>query len=373
MTCPSAAYLAIPLGSPVSAADRASEGTGDEFSSATAPNCAGDGRELADFDLPAVLDDLNLFDVGAALAELEAVRGPYTCAARRAGVLLAADFSDEVTAVLCARRTALESQVQELPLGAASPAGGGRQAEREVEALNDLAVRVNAWRVDDMVRRFAPPMSPEDLEDVRAAAAEGLARAVMTFDAARGRFGQWAFKPMRGAVLNAVRALQFPTMSWKEFLNRPAVLAAREALTGAGQQEPAFADVAAKCVADVTPGQVERVLRPAQVQSLETFVGEGGRGAEDVLVDEEMSVEDEVADALHRSSVFDPWLAELDARAHFVVVRRFGLDGEPEQCLASIGRQLKLSREVVRQIEGKALNRLFIRTHGARAARRTSR
>jgi RNA polymerase primary sigma factor len=65
-------------------------------------------------------------------------------------------------------------------------------------------------------------------------------------------------------------------------------------------------------------------------------------------------------------------LAELDARAHFVIVRRFGLDGEPEQCLASIGRQLKLSKETVRQIERKALDRLLILTHGGRGTRRTS-
>jgi RNA polymerase sigma factor (sigma-70 family) len=372
MTCPTAAPDA-PLSGAVPSVRAVKAVNGGGSASAVAASGALDDRGLADFDLLVLIDDLDLLDVPAALAQLEAIREPYSCAARRDGRLLAADFHDEVTALLSGRRAVVQAVAQGSPSGAASGAGGGRRAEREVDALIDLAVRVNAWRVDDLVRRFAPPMAPAELEDVRSAAAEALVRSVMTFDPARGRFGQWAFKPMHGAVLNAVRALRYPMLSWPEFLSRPAVLAAREALSGSGEQEPSVADVTAACGAGVTLSQVARVLRPAQVRSLESFVGDDYLRLEDVLVDEGTSVEDEVVHALLGASVLDSWLVELDAREHFVIVRRFGLDGEPEQTLASIGRQLKLTRETVRQIERKALDRLLVVIQGMRAPRSSSR
>lgn len=223
MTSPTAAQSAIPLMAAIPAFGDTEEVSGN-ISSAVNAGGADDSWQLADFDLPTLIAGLNPVDVSAALAELEEIREPYTTAARREGKLLAADFSDEITAVLHARRNTLQAtgplQVGALPVGAASGAGGDRRRAREAEALTDLAVRVNAWRVDDAVRRFAPPMSPAELEEVRAAAAEGLARAVVTFDRARGRFGDWAFKPMRGAVLDAVHALLYPMLSCTEFLAR---------------------------------------------------------------------------------------------------------------------------------------------------------
>jgi len=50
--------------------------------------------------------------------------------------------------------------------------------------------------------------------------------------------------------------------------------------------------------------------------------------------------------------------AELDPREQFVIEKRFGLNGEEEQTLLEIGNKLGLSRERVRQIEEKSINKL---------------
>lgn len=48
----------------------------------------------------------------------------------------------------------------------------------------------------------------------------------------------------------------------------------------------------------------------------------------------------------------------LDGRERYVLARRFGLDGKPEQSLRIIGQQLGLSGEGVRLIQQKALTKL---------------
>ena len=50
--------------------------------------------------------------------------------------------------------------------------------------------------------------------------------------------------------------------------------------------------------------------------------------------------------------------AALLEREWYVIVRRFGLDGEPEATLETIGELMKLTRERIRQIEAKALDKL---------------
>lgn len=49
---------------------------------------------------------------------------------------------------------------------------------------------------------------------------------------------------------------------------------------------------------------------------------------------------------------------ELKERERFVILKRFGLDGEPPQTLEEVGKVLHITRERIRQIENEALEKL---------------
>lgn len=59
-----------------------------------------------------------------------------------------------------------------------------------------------------------------------------------------------------------------------------------------------------------------------------------------------------------RSRLVAEAVRALPARERYVLTRRFGLGGGDEETLEEIGKTMRVTREQIRQIEGKALRRL---------------
>jgi RNA polymerase primary sigma factor/RNA polymerase nonessential primary-like sigma factor len=230
-----------------------------------------------------------------------------------------------------------------------------------MEALTDLIVRLNWGMTVSYVRKFTSNTSRDDSDDFQGAATVGLMRAISTFDPKKGRFGSWAFKPIQREVLRAVRDADHPNLNLGDFEKRPVILAAeRDFLAEAGPDAPLdHADIARR--AGVTEGQVRRVLEAPRLDSLSA--PQGGQDEDDLpwedrIADPTVVVEDEVLLRFDLQAVSRRGLPLLDKRERYVLTRRFGLDGGPEQPLRAIGEQLGLSREGVRQIQEKALAKL---------------
>lgn len=93
--------------------------------------------------------------------------------------------------------------------------------------------------------------------------------------------------------------------------------------------------------------------------SLDTAVSDDG---EQTLMDrlEDESAPDPIAsvDDAVRAAKVKEWLDLLDENEQRIIRLRFGLDGEEPMTLESVGKAFGITRERVRQIEAKALNKL---------------
>jgi RNA polymerase primary sigma factor len=92
--------------------------------------------------------------------------------------------------------------------------------------------------------------------------------------------------------------------------------------------------------------------------SLETPVGDGESMVADLIEDEKSESPDGATANNARSVELAEAVEGLNPRMKHVVMRRFGLDGNPPQTLEEVGQELGITRERVRQLETRALKEL---------------
>lgn len=231
--------------------------------------------------------------------------------------------------------------------------------KRELQRARDEMIRANLRLVVSIAKRYRNRGLP--LSDLMQEGNLGLMRAVEKFEHQRGhKFSTYATWWIRQSITRALadqgRTVRLPVHQI-EALNR--ISAARRTLERAECREPSLQEIADHIGLPVA--KVEETTRAGRaLLSLDQPVGEDDAGAAlvDFVEDTEAASPCVCAGNAVRSKVMDQALAALTPREAEVIKLRFGIGVQSDYTLEEVGAVFGLTRERIRQIQGKALRTL---------------
>ena len=225
--------------------------------------------------------------------------------------------------------------------------------------LRNRFVKSNLRLVASMAKRYAGRGIP--FLDLIQEGNLGLIKAVERFDYSKGyRFSTyacwWINQAMTRGVFNQTRTVKMPAYLLEK---AGKVRHVKRALTEENKREPMAEEIAEK--AQMSVENVKRILESSgnRVVRLDTPVYDGEKATYlDYIEDSSSLVVDSMIAEISIPGNIQSALLRLTEREREVVKMRFGIGYENAYTLDEIGKKFKLTRERIRQIEKKALERI---------------
>ena len=189
----------------------------------------------------------------------------------------------------------------------------------------------------------------------------GLIYAIDKFDIDKGfRFSTYAVWWIRQAIMKAIivkgREIRIPSYKY-DLLNKINRYIMDKLQTGGSY--PPVEQIAEDLHIDAE--KVENIIRDFQdPMSLSMSIGEDISLEDTIAQEQEISMEEEIFREMGMKHVRD-LVEELDEREKSILKQRYGLDGSDIYALEEIGKKLNITRERVRQIEKRTLEKLKFR------------
>ena len=233
------------------------------------------------------------------------------------------------------------------------------------ESAKTLLVKANLRLVVSLAKRYVNKNNALSLLDLIQEGTFGLFKAAEKFDYNRGfKFSTYATHWIRQCITRAIadqsRTIRIP-VHMNDTMNtyKKVVMALKQDLG----RDPKNEEIAAEM--DISEEKVRFIIKIKQdIKSLDQSLGHNESDGDernttaDVTVDNSVISQEEIASRKILQEQIEQILGELTEKEREVLRMRHGLDDGNSRTLEEVGKKFRVTRERIRQIEAKALEKI---------------